>query len=86
MRERTCQSCKLNEGCVRVWKNREPVNCVSYYPIKTNADRIREMSDEKLAAFIWEKTNIERCPDIQCEDDNCRGCWLRWLKQGAEHE
>lgn len=53
----------------------------------TNADRIRAMSDEELAAFMF---NANGCPmwvsDYSCKEDNgCHGakgaCWLDWLKQ-----
>lgn len=56
---------------------------------QTNADRIRAMSDEELAAFMF---NANGCPmwvsDYSCkEDKGCHGakgaCWLDWLKQEA---
>ena len=52
----------------------------------TNADRIRSMSDEKLAEII-------ACPKglfdrMDCFDDNrdCKHCILEWLKQSAEED
>lgn len=57
----------------------------------TNADRIREMSDEELAEFIdrcemgdidYAKTFCDLC-NGQYECDQCR---LDWLKQPAEGE
>ena len=49
---------------------------VTYHPVRTNADRIRAMSDEDLAKFIeWSD-----CPphDGVCDRDNitCSECWL----------
>lgn len=47
---------------------------------KTNADRIRAMSDEELADVVV-------CPHTGnwdlCRDD-CKKCRLEWLKQPAE--
>lgn len=49
-------------------------------PVKTNADRIRSMSDEELKEFI--------CSMLQCK--YCQfGSWgrcefLKWLQQPAE--
>lgn len=47
---------------------------------KTNADRIRKMTDEELAieleAFICNKVKKCRREDISCID-----CALKWLKQ-----
>lgn len=54
----------------------------------TNADRIRQMTDEELAEFMepydsgcprW-KENLIPCTQRR----NCRDCWLDWLKQEAE--
>lgn len=39
---------------------------------KTNADRIRSMSDEDLADFIYDKT-----------EDGSYKAWLEWLKREA---
>ena len=50
--------------------------------VKTNADRIRAMTDEELA----EKLSSFRCPQKWCFPDdgkNCKSCWLDWLKQEA---
>jgi hypothetical protein len=48
---------------------------------KTNADRIRAMSDEELAYWVM-------CPYDDVEPDSCpKGCMkctLEWLKQPAE--
>ena len=61
-------------------------------PVKTNADRIRSMSDEELAIFL--------CDFRSCDADEyiCEGCkatqycraghagTLDWLQQPAEEE
>ena len=59
----------------------------------TNADQIRDMSDEKLA-ILFTRAVADGCPpkmDWHCrknEDgwDACDACWCKWLKQPAEGE
>lgn len=65
-----------------------------FMPIKTNADKIRSMTDEELADFIqrvqfgdfsnldYGKTFCDMC-DGQYE---CDDCLKSWLKQPAEGE
>ena len=58
--------------------------CTSLKP-KTNADRIRSMTDEELAEFLHLTNDCccdyvmkRRCPDF----DKCGvECWLDWLKE-----
>ena len=48
----------------------------------TNADRIRQMSDEELAE--WLNDHNFNCPPVDCPgEDNCVDCWIGWLKQEA---
>lgn len=55
---------------------------------KTNADRIRAMTDEELARWISE-TKITGCPgdltytETMCDVLSCYDCWLEWLKAEA---
>ena len=53
---------------------------------KTNADRIRAMSDEELAKFLHEpfcdKRTHEECTISYC--GVCDQCVLDWLQQPAE--
>ena len=51
---------------------------------RTNADRIRSMTDEELASFL-----NEGCPGYIKEEicqrhKSCPECWLEWLKQDSE--
>lgn len=53
----------------------------------TNANRIRTMTDEELAKFIYITeppwcTHIDTCG----ADDDCRDCLLKWLKEEVEHD
>lgn len=51
----------------------------------SNADKIRAMSDEELADLI--QREVGYCaPTGYCEkaSNDCKACWLDWLKQSAE--
>ena len=54
---------------------------------KTNAQKIRAMSDEELAEFI---ISIPMCvgedKDLNCEIDVCKECFLKWLQMPAEED
>ena len=62
---------------------------------QTNADRIRNMSDEELASVLFsgciDSMNLEKCPCVsESELDNdkirkmCKKCTLEWLQSEAE--
>lgn len=59
---------------------------------KTNADRIRAMSDEELTEFFtaeeYDGAKYFSCPVLHpCpkpSEADCRECWLDWLRQKAE--
>ena len=58
--------------------------CPQATPPKTNADRIRSMTDEELAKWLDSLDII--CPSkertYKCGNyDNCCGCLLEWLKE-----
>lgn len=59
---------------------------------KTNADRIRAMTDEELAVFLDDISNgCDNCPKrryclFDTEEDNCRDAFLKWLKEEVEHD
>ena len=62
--------------------------CVDHPKVKTNADRIRAMTDEELAKFIpdWSYTNACKCgekPYVACNNE-CEKCVSEWLQQPAE--
>ena len=88
-----CKNC--HSLCIHAGKDRKSV-CINGVSCKitmeksqTNADRIRAMSDEELAEFIYRcemseidyaKTFCDLC-NGQYECDQCR---LDWLQQPAE--
>lgn len=52
----------------------------------TNADEIRQMSDEELAKFIMHIDNIgwinnteTKCHTTYCSSKDCYSCCLKWL-------
>ena len=52
----------------------------------TNADRIRSMTDEKLADLINREISYCAPTSGDCEktSNDCKACWLEWLQQPAE--
>lgn len=55
--------------------------------LKTNADRIRNMSDEELAEWINKKNMCEQCvytPGGLCMKNPCINGILEWLQSEAE--
>ena len=81
-----CDRCEEYARCV--W-NYDSNSCRRIRTVEpTNADRIRSMTDEELAEFlynVWEEQDTfskevcERCgdTDIGCQPN----CWLNWLRQ-----
>ena len=80
-------ACALFGDCVTAFESQKKVN------VRTNADRIRAMSDEELATFISEIADeCER--NTEC-NQHCYGCdieycvresCLKWLQQLAEED
>lgn len=54
--------------------------------VKTNADRIRAMSDEELAVMFFNYHFSFTCPEQGCHEckESCMDCWLDWLKKEVE--
>lgn len=52
----------------------------------SNADMIRQMSDQELAEFLdFCPPNMQmRTPECDHYYPNCEQCWLDWLKQEAD--
>lgn len=83
--------CKVNQLDMHGFCNRFDSICIKkncrFFGVKTNADRIRAMSDEELAKFIGEEGfHCEICSkgvNSEC-DLRCSTYCLEWLKQPAE--
>lgn len=50
----------------------------------TNADKIREMSDEELAAIIMCPVNGDGTTCVGVGGKSCIECSLEWLRESAE--
>lgn len=77
-------------------EDRIVIPCHEFIP-KTNADRIRSMTDEELAEFLLKvnKAYAEPCmtgqsdcvwEDYPTRDKGCKDCFLEWLKSEMECE
>ena len=73
------QSDSLHEAFLRVAK----LPAVGEYKTLTNADRIRTMTDEELAAKIEELCQYTLFQIKTYAKPNGREEWLNWLKQEA---
>lgn len=69
---------------VEEWKRKNPP--IQRKPI-TNANRIRNMTDEELAGFLDNISNgCDNCPKrryclYETEEHNCNDIFLKWLKE-----
>lgn len=78
---------KISCNCQHNSNSREDEPCHRCHSKQTNADRIRNMSDEELADTLFnsclEVMYIDECPYV----DNvgmCKKCILEWLQSEAE--
>lgn len=94
-----CEECAAEHEQLAEWltelKQRRDADIAA--PPKTNADRIRQMTDEELAAFI-DIYDIEdicktRCAktgeareNCMCYGEECKGNILAWLKQEVSED
>lgn len=54
---------------------------------KTNADHIREMSDDELSERMSKITHCFFCPikcGIFCTEEECKAKWISWLRSPVE--
>ena len=72
-------TCKQLDEAIAQWKARNSAP-------RTNADRIRAMSDEELASTLGYCCPAEGAvPESDCDAfGNCTECWLKWLKQEVD--
>ena len=78
--------CKLESNLIDAEKNYNAEKCPYKKPM-TNADRIRNMSDEELAEFlVYTQSTIKNCmigiEDCKHEntDKDCKDCFIEWLQ------
>ena len=86
-----CKKCNnlVNDWCEKVIDSPDPDmqrDC-QHFCEKTNADRIRAMSDEELAKLLLDGCRGAKCDDQQQNEFgsvNCFQCRRTWLQQPAE--
>lgn len=78
-------------NCQHNGNSRENEPCCRCDDKRTNADRIRDMSDEELAEFldiVGEDGISSQYADVPCdcccEKTECSKCWEDWLQSEAE--
>ena len=78
-------------NCQHNGNSRENGPCCRCDDKRTNADRIRDMSDEELAEFldiVGEDGISSQYADVPCdcccEKTECSKCWEDWLQSEAE--
>lgn len=92
------------KGCRYERENADSVHCkgckqnaVDKYAKKTNADRIREMTNEELAELLLKVTDayLEPCmtgemdckwEDYPTHDKGCKDCFKEWLESECDME
>ena len=89
-----CKKCNnlVNDWCEKLINkpNQNMQRDCQHFCEKTNADRIRSMTDEELAAWIASMTTVcECCAEInECESPKCFNKCLHgvedWLQQPSE--
>ena len=81
-------SCEIIVDCPDTERERD----CKYYTAATNADRIRAMTDEELAAWFFSgdfpwcvyEEDVVPCTYEDIPVHPCDRCLLNWLKQEAE--
>ena len=82
---------KISCNCKHNRNSRDNEPCCRCDSRHTNADRIRNMSDEELAEFMSENTSYYYC-GVRCKDrpksptESSCFMWLEWLQSEAEME
>lgn len=52
---------------------------------QTHADRVRSMSDEELAEFMW--AGCDNITQEACKSHaGCVNCWLDWLREAKDED
>lgn len=93
--EQKIQDSNNNCSCQHNRNSRDNEPCCRCDSKQTNADRIRNMSDEELASVLFsgciDSMDLEECPYAsESELDNnkirkiCKKCTLDWLQSEAE--
>ena len=83
---KVCDRCRCRAACwttaAKPAGTREKQECPDV--VFTNADKIREMSDEELAAIIMCPVNGDGTTCVGVGGKSCIECSLEWLRESAE--
>ena len=81
-----CVNCKQNNSCTMCWKTSKK-KCPHFIQ-RTNADRIRAMSDEDLAweLMTWRIETEAKHHGVESNYPNTKSAILEWLKQPSKGE
>ena len=81
-----CFTCQ-NDNCIASGSKTETYQCPGYKHKKTNADRIRSMTNEELAVLL-SNTEANFPPNYPngISVKLCETSWLDWLKQEAKDD
>ena len=85
-----CKKCNnlVNDWCEKVIDSpdQDMQRDCQYFCEKTNADRIRAMSDDELADMLWKTQRNYRavCSDPVVDYNEHRDHLIAWLQQPAE--
>lgn len=82
-----CSAWNNQAGC----QSENPCPISDEPAIKTNGDRVRAMSNEEMAKFLFDVTACDSCPIVEfcfniTHETNCKTTWLDWLNSPAESE
>lgn len=81
--ENICSECRKSTDCKRKPRtDQRTVAGCSWFEadtVITNADRIRSMSDEELAEWVWSAESSGRAFGVRGKN-----AWLKWLKATVE--
>ena len=98
MKNIKCRNCFFyrNEWCEKIVDSPDPeeVRDCAYFRERTNADKIRSMSDEELVKIHYSGSPHCTADDpTQCDRRDyadgltpCEQCYLKWLQQPAGEE
>lgn len=85
MRDNGCSGCKYEhlKGSEKPCCDCANMHMDKYEPI-TNADRIRNMSDEELAVFLCKVKSDYQWMEHEFPSEEEHGEWVKWLQSEAE--
>lgn len=92
--DRYCGECCIGDTRNPIAINADITGCCLFEPKQpkpklSNADRIRQMTDEELAESLSGSvacTHVTGCLDTSCYECSCYECTLAWLKQEVKKD